>query len=258
MTAADKVIEGDNARDGGGFGVFLKSQREARGISLQQVAQRTNIQPEILARLEVERLDQLPEPVYIKGFVKAYAEAIGVDPQEAVLRYERRDAAHRQALSARQIRGRRRLIRRILLVAALVGGVTLAVAAFLPPAPQEAAKRSAAPAVETSAETAPVQAGQGDQRTGPAQADTAPKGNTAAGQPLILTAVGLKEATLKIIVDGKRPKVYRLEVDTRLEIEARREFNILVDDARAVTLYLNGQSVSVPGREGQQVTLQLP
>ena len=74
----------------------------------------------------------------------------------------------------------------------------------------------------------------------------------------MLTAVGLKETTLKVIVDGKRPKVYHLKTDTRLEIEAQREFNILVNDARGVTLYLNGQPVPVHGREGQQVTLQLP
>lgn len=84
------------------------------------------------------------------------------------------------------------------------------------------------------------------------------KAGAAAQQPLMLSAVGLKETTLKIIVDGKRPKVYHLKADTRLEIEAKREFNILMDDARAVTLYLNGEPVAVYGREGQQVTLQLP
>jgi len=269
MTAEDRAISNGDAkngdRNGGNFGLFLKSQREARGISLQQVAGRTNIQPEILVHIETERLDQLPEPVYIKGFVRAYAEAIGVDPREAVLRYERHDAAYRQALSARQLRGRRRFMRRMLLAIVLGGGLILIVTALLhrspeqpsnPVASETAEKRSPSEA-QTASETAPATADPGKQKTGAVAENGAAK-KAVNKQPLMLSAVGLKETTLKIIVDGKRPKVYHLKADTRLEIEAQREFNILVDDARAVTLYLDGQPVVVPGREGQQVTLQLP
>ena len=279
MTAAQRSTDNDradatDADAGGGFGAFLQSQREARGISLLQVAARTNIQPEILANLEAERLDQLPEPVYIKGFLKAYAEAIGVAPQEAILRYERRDAAYRQALSARQIQGRRRLVRRaILLTVGLACAITLATVA-MPPGSEKADEPAsasstqgnpAADTAQTGKEGGATIGGATDPASTPqlptqtqAGAQTKPKAGPIAKQPYILTAVGLKDATLKIIVDGKRPKVYRLKPDTRLEIEAQREFNILLDDARAVTLYLNGQAVSVPGREGKQVTLQLP
>lgn len=249
MTAEDRSTRKAETDNGDGFGVFLKTQREARGISLQQVAARTNIQPEILVRIETERLDQLPEPVYIKGFVRAYADVIGVDSQEAVLRYERQHAAYRQALSARKQRGRRRLMGRMLLLALLTGGLILAVTALLPQAPDDSQKKIPAAARDV-----------GPESTSATGAETLQKPDSAseARRHLMLTAVGLKETTLKIIVDGERPKVYHLKADTRLEIEARREFNILVDDARAVSFYLDGQPVTVPGREGQQVTLQLP
>jgi cytoskeletal protein RodZ len=252
MTAADRSTSHADAGNGGGFGVFLKTQREARGISLEQVARRTNIQPEILERLETELLDQLPEPVYVKGFVKAYAEVIGVDWQKAVRRYERQHAAYRQALSARKHRGQRQFIRRILLLIVLTGGLILVVTSFLPQAPDEAVKKSPASGVDNRPLSATANSDEALQNPGAVKTGAHTKG------PLILTAVGLKETTLKIIVDGERPKVYQLQKDTRLEIEAQRDFNILLDDARAVTFYLDGQAVAIPGREGQQVTLQLP
>jgi cytoskeleton protein RodZ len=252
MTAEDGSTRHTEADNGDGFGVYLKTQRKARGISLTQVAARTNIQPEILVRIETERLDLLPEPVYIKGFVRAYADVIGVDSAEAVLRYERQHAAYRQALSARKHRSRRRLLDRMLVLALLTGGLILAVTVLLPQAPDKDAEKRPAAARDGSSASAPAPNLETTQKPGSAGSAS------DAGRPLMLTAVGLKETTLKIIVDGERPKVYHLQADTRLEIEAQREFNILVDDARAVSFYLDGQPVAVPGREGQQVTLQLP
>lgn len=244
--------------NGGGFGVYLKAQREAKGISLLAVAARTNIQPDILMRIEAELIEQLPESVYIRGFVRAYAEAIGVDPKAAVLRFERHYAAYRQALSARHLRSRRRFLRRVLLVGVLGGALILTMLSFLPENPV----RDQADGTKKATTTPPGVTSETPKTMSEGEVPRAPQGAQKAGAsaktPLKLSAVGLKETILKIIVDGKRPKVYHLKADTRLEIEAQKEFNILVGDARAVTLYLNGQPVVVPGREGQQVTLQLP
>jgi cytoskeletal protein RodZ len=247
---------GGEPHNGGGFGVYLKEQREAKGISLQAVAGRTNIQPDILTRIDAELLEQLPESVYVRGFVRAYAEAIGVDPKAAVRRYERHYAAYQQALSARHLRGRRRFVQGVLLVGVLAGALILAVVSFLPESPlgdQADRTNNASTAAPGATSDPPKTAAEGGEQAAPQSAPAA-----SVKTPLKLSAVGLKETTLKIIVDGKRPKVFRLKADTRLEIEAQREFNILVGNARAVTLFLNGQPVVVHGREGQQVTLQLP
>lgn len=254
MTAEEKTPQGGGEHNGGGFGVYLKEQREAKGISLEAVAGRTNIQPDILMRIDAELLEQLPESVYVRGFVRAYAEAIGVDPKAAVRRYERHYAAYRQALSARHLIGRRRFVRRVILVGLLAGVLILAVVSFLPEDPSGNPSDKTKKATSATRETPPP-AAEDEARTAPQGAPTA---ESSLKTPLKLSAVGLKETTLKIIVDGKRPKVYHLKADTRLEIEAKKEFNILMDDARGVTLYLNGQPVTIPGREGQQVTLQLP
>jgi len=70
------------------FGQYLKSQRELRQISLEEVAAGTKIGIHLLRALEEDKWDVLPAEVFIKGFIKSYAEYIGLDPEDTILRYE--------------------------------------------------------------------------------------------------------------------------------------------------------------------------
>ncbi len=71
-----------------GFGQYLRSQRELRQISLEEVAAGTKIGIHLLRALEEERWESLPAEVFVKGFIKSYAEYIGLDPEDTLLRYE--------------------------------------------------------------------------------------------------------------------------------------------------------------------------
>ncbi len=70
------------------FGRYLRTHRRSKGISLEDVSQRTKITVASLRQLEDEDLEKLPAPPFVKGFIRAYAEVVGVDVQEAVRRYE--------------------------------------------------------------------------------------------------------------------------------------------------------------------------
>ena len=61
------------------LGGHLKIIRTRQGLSLKQVAQRTHIQPNQLRAIETGNWAKLPEAVYVKGFVKRYAQALGLD-----------------------------------------------------------------------------------------------------------------------------------------------------------------------------------
>lgn len=69
-------------------GQYLKMERELRGITLDHVASVTKISPHILAFIETDQFDKLPSRTFAKGFVNAYAKSIGLNPDEAVLRYD--------------------------------------------------------------------------------------------------------------------------------------------------------------------------
>ncbi|HEY9649803.1 MAG TPA: helix-turn-helix domain-containing protein, partial [Coleofasciculaceae cyanobacterium] len=64
------------------IGARLRQARIEKSIALEDVAAQTRIQARLLNAIEQGRLDQLPEPVYIRGFIKRYAEALGLDGDE--------------------------------------------------------------------------------------------------------------------------------------------------------------------------------
>lgn len=63
------------------IGAYLRQVRQERGISLEDVANQTFIRAVILQALEEGRDENLPEPVFIQGFIRRYADALGIDGQ---------------------------------------------------------------------------------------------------------------------------------------------------------------------------------
>lgn len=62
-----------------GVGSLLSSERELRGLSIDQVAQITRLRVSVIEALENEEWDKLPALVFVKGFVRSYAKALGFD-----------------------------------------------------------------------------------------------------------------------------------------------------------------------------------
>ena len=69
------------------LGMELKSIRESKGLSLEQVQQETKIRSRYLEAIEAGDLSVLPGMVYARGFIKSYAEYLGVDGQELLERH---------------------------------------------------------------------------------------------------------------------------------------------------------------------------
>ena len=64
------------------LGGRLRTAREARGMSLQDIANTTRIPVRHLQHVESESWDDLPAVTYCVGFVRAYANAVGLDGAE--------------------------------------------------------------------------------------------------------------------------------------------------------------------------------
>jgi len=69
------------------LGLALKEEREKRNISLEEIASTTKIVPRYLEALENDRFDIMPGGFFIKGIIRTYARAIGLDPDEVLARY---------------------------------------------------------------------------------------------------------------------------------------------------------------------------
>lgn len=69
------------------FGERLRREREARHISLDEIAAATKIGTRLLRALEEEHFDMLPGGIFNKSYVRAYAKHIGIDEEQAVADY---------------------------------------------------------------------------------------------------------------------------------------------------------------------------
>lgn len=66
----------------------LKTKREALGLSLADLFQRTRISVAYLQAIENNDFHLLPVSVYTKNFIKTYALALGVDSEPILINYE--------------------------------------------------------------------------------------------------------------------------------------------------------------------------
>jgi len=68
-------------------GYYLKRTREVREIELEDIAKKTKISVRFLKAIEEERWNLLPGEVFIKGFIRTYAQFLGLNPDEVVEKY---------------------------------------------------------------------------------------------------------------------------------------------------------------------------
>src|SRR3954454_8877511 len=69
------------------IGRYLKRTREARAMSVEEMARATRIPVVSIERIEGDHFDDLPGEVFVRGFLKAYARAVSLSVDEVLARY---------------------------------------------------------------------------------------------------------------------------------------------------------------------------
>lgn len=77
--------EGDRA----GFGERLRRAREAKGLSRADLSEELRLTQDKIRALEEEDFSSLPEYAFVRGYVRNYADAVGVDPDEVLADLQR-------------------------------------------------------------------------------------------------------------------------------------------------------------------------
>jgi cytoskeletal protein RodZ len=75
-------------QSGADIGQALREMRERKKLSLEEVADITRVRRAYLADIEAMRLDKLPSRPFTIGYIRAYAEALGLDGEAAVERFK--------------------------------------------------------------------------------------------------------------------------------------------------------------------------
>ncbi len=76
-------------------GTLLREVREALGIELREISERTKIGIGYLGAIEEERFEKLPAPVYVRGFLVEYVKMLGLDVERVLETYFQKYLASR-------------------------------------------------------------------------------------------------------------------------------------------------------------------
>ena len=235
------------------LGARLAAAREARGVSLEDVARRTRIPLGGLRSLEADAYERLPPPIFARGYVRAYATEIGLDPETLIAQFDAERPVPEPPPDVRagtvsaeyepppgRIRRSRRLAS-VGVAAAVIAWVTwsgrepLSVTGAIPQ-PQTAAALAAPEPVGTTGETSAVAV-------------------EADGVSVVLNAE--RECWVTAMSDGERA-IYRLmRAGEREAVRARERVWLRIGDAGAVTLSVNGGAPQLAGADGAVRTLIL-
>lgn len=91
LDSVEQAVEEFDALEDDGKGEFdgvrLRRNRLFRGYEIDDISDVTKVSPAHLRNIEAENFVDLPADVYVRGFVTAYAQTIGLDPKIVVPSY---------------------------------------------------------------------------------------------------------------------------------------------------------------------------
>jgi cytoskeleton protein RodZ len=283
---------------GASLGGYLRSLREAKGGSLEDMARSTRVGIRHLEALEEERLADLPSPVFVRGFIRAYCGFLRESPEPALGRYQELAGTRAAAHAASAPPGPRNtwasssvvvgLVLLLILGVGLIlvnlsvkksGGtsvataktessspVTPAVPAPTPtPTPPPVASAAPAPA---HAPPPPAPSG----ATEPAHLTPPPTTSAPApAPPVARPASGTATGGQRLVIRAVEPTWVRVQTDegriaeellpagASREWAAERRFLLTIGNAGGVELTLNGKALPPLGAKGTVIQrLELP
>ena len=280
---------GENAPGEGSFGEELKRQRLLREVSLESIAAATKISVRHLEALERGDFARLPAPVFTRGFIRAYASILGVDPDEMVNAYlaDTGSGGPRIQDASDTDRTWRRPSTRVVVLGIVGAAFAVLIAAAvwrsarrpradaaaapsLPPvalsphihqvpapagspAPTSTAASPAGTVSPGPAATGPPPAPRSDPAEPPPSSADRAAAAPAVVAPLTLALSSDAECWSQIVADGRPVFSGIFRPGETRRFDAREGFRVTAGNAGALRLAVNGRSLPALGRAGEVV-----
>jgi cytoskeleton protein RodZ len=237
-----------------GIGARLRAAREKKGLALLQVAEKLHVDAHVLQALEAEDFAALGADVYVRGHLRRYAEAVGGSATELPQLYASSSRTVRPDLT-RIPRGKstqppsRVMLPALLLV---VGCALAGLLWWLFTLPGE--KAQPLPALSPAAPAAPAasapEPAATESATHPAAMTPATAGasvSASAGQAQLELRFSAVSWVAVSDADGRQLLQGLIEAGSTRTLSGTPPLRVVLGNAPAVALQLNGQSVSVTG-----------
>lgn len=221
------------------IGDRLREAREKNKLSLENVYKDIKIHPHILKAIEDDRGDELLSPVYIKGFIRKYAQYLKLDSREIVEEYK---SLHPQPpplileLDKEKEpktgkRGLFRLVKVFLIIVVsvlFIGYLRFVLESVFKNQPQERSAEVAKKVVKVS--------------------PPPPSRLVVKNKPLKLTIRALQDSWMQVKSDGRVIFENILSKGKEEKWTAKEEIEIWVGNAEGLELVLNGKELGSPGK----------
>ena len=267
------------------FGANFRKAREAKGFPLEKIAAETRISTRFLTAIENEAFQSLPGGIFNRGFIRAYADYLGLDSNQAVADYDRisstvqepadvlRDAARHPA---RNSDWNLYIVAAAILVVLMVAyyfvtraptgstGIVPQTAATTPTAqvvePQTQAALPSTTSLEVS-QTAPLPspavAAQATMPSTPVQSTptTLPAPASPPSPPstsALAVDVNVTDSTwMKVTTDGTIALSEILQPGTNRRFSAARSIDVIIGNAAGASMQINGRDLGQLGTSGR-------
>jgi cytoskeleton protein RodZ len=265
------------------IGQILEKTRKERGLTLEEVEYATKIRKRYLAGLEREDYEVLPDAVYAQGFLKTYANYLGLDGEELSREFkDRRRPRRERGISYGAPRKsefdqplinpgelgvdrRRRTISGTTILTLLVALLALAAvvgALYYVGRGVQISGENPTPSQEQAAdESEPRAGGEGASKERNQEEAATGGGSKGAGtgdaKPDSLTVEVSVEGSaswLSILADGRLAYEQIAQPGFSQTFEAQREISIRTGNAGAVGVEVNGQDLGKLGESGEVLT----
>jgi cytoskeletal protein RodZ len=225
------------------IGAHLRSARTKKGLSLEDVANKTLIQPRFVTAIEQGKIEELPEALYVRGFIRRIAEVIGINGESLAESFPLGQAQSGSS-NAKLIGVNGPTLRPwhlyAIYFALVIGAVALLYSLFKP----QETPRSAGTGKVTSTGTVPKPAKQSPV----VKAVAKPKPQSAPVQAQITIKA---DSYMDISADGQSNFVGMLKAGEKKTITAKQEIRISAGNAGGVMLGVNSQDGKVMGKSGE-------
>jgi cytoskeletal protein RodZ len=276
---------GEPALSSAGIGELLKRERENRGLSHEQVSEMTKLRVHILRALEEEDWKELPQPVFVRGFIRSYARILGIDEGEALSGYEDHASVEQtppRPLMVHKGPGKGWILYLTLLFCGLgllflylwMGSPLTEERRVTPewrkmPKPQE---RERQPPTGTAAvtEERPIEVEEAPDRRAEEEREEAPsrgepesiaatdRNTEDISEALVLNGQVKMRTWMRVQIDGQEPKEYIFQPGARPRWTAKKGFDLMVGNAAGIDFELDGEEYKNLGGLGEVVRLRLP
>ncbi|GAC1411478.1 MAG: hypothetical protein NVSMB57_06290 [Actinomycetota bacterium] len=212
-----------------GIGSILRDARQSRGHSVEEIAWRLRIRPDVLRSLEDDSYESIGHTAFVRTHLRSYAKALGLDAAEVVRRY-RRIHEHEvsspiAALDEAEKIGRKHVPRSRWFLAAAVAAAFFLVASMLGILGGKSS---------TSVASRPPVFPVGPRiQFEPASRALAP----ARTEQVVVRIASVKATTLTIVVDGKRSFSGTLAPGASRLFTGINSIDLAVDDVSALQVW---------------------